>query len=137
MCGDARELSKFVLQPERWILDRQDIVITLSDQIPVWLMPQVEKKLVHPKKVFEVWKASKGRRTRRQIATGDQEPKPEEQAAAAAAENQPRDLVCIHWTPGNARCRWTVIARQLVHHYFDEHRDPIGQTKKMIIIMGN
>ena len=137
MCGDPGELSKFVLQPERWILDRQDIVITMSDQIPVWLMPQVEKKLVQQKKVSEVWKASKGRRTRRQIAIGDQEPKPEEQtaAAAAAAENQPRDLVCIQGTPGNARCRWTVIARQLVHHYFDEHRDPIGQTKKLTIIM--
>ena len=101
-------------------------------------MPQVDKKLVPRKKVNEVWTASKGRRTRRQIAIGDQEPKPEEQtAAAAAAENQPRDLVCIQGTPGNARCRWTVIARQLAHRYFDEHRDPIGQTKKMIIIMGN
>ena len=139
MCGDARELSKFVLQPERWTLDRQDIVITLSDQIPVWLMPQVEKKLVHQKKVNAVWLASKARRKRRQIAIGDQEPKPEEQtAAAAAAENQPRDLVCIQGTPGNARCRWTVIARQLVHHYSDEHRDPIGQAENILItIMGN
>ena len=130
MCGDAQEVGKYVLQPERFILDRRDIVITMSDQIPVWLMPQAEKKLVSQKKVNAAWLASKGRRKRRQIADNDQEPNPEEQIAAAAAENQPRDLVCMQGTPGNARCRWTVIARQLVHHYFDDHRDPVGQTKK-------
>ena len=37
--GNSKEMAEFVAQPERFCLNRLETVISMSDQIPVWLKP--------------------------------------------------------------------------------------------------
>jgi hypothetical protein len=45
-CGTAEHLEEYVLQPERWIMQRRRTTISMSDQVPVWLMHTGSRKLV-------------------------------------------------------------------------------------------
>ena len=47
------------------------------------------------------------------------------------AEEQPGQLICNAGTPGNAKARFTLVARQLVEHYFDEQCPPTGSAVQM------
>ena len=44
-CADSPALANWVGQPERFVLNREHIVISQSDQIPVWLKPDAGKAL--------------------------------------------------------------------------------------------
>ncbi len=73
-CADSPDLKNWVGQPERWIFNRENTVISMSDQIPVWLTPDAGKVLVKAsvgrtqrsaaKKKEEQAKVSKRRRAR-------------------------------------------------------------------------
>ena len=41
--GDPKDLALFVAQPERFALNKAETVISMSDQIPVWLKPDSAK----------------------------------------------------------------------------------------------
>ena len=125
-CSKAEDLKDYVLQPERWVVERRQAVISMSDQIPVWLMPAGDRKLVSQSHIRRCGKARKLRASRAQIASGQVQT--EEQQGHA--EKQPRQLICNAGTPGNAKARFTLVARQLVEHYFDEQCLPQGSANQ-------
>ena len=52
-CADSQDLSRWVAQPEQFVLGRRETVLTFSDQIPVWLCPQAGKVLVRQQLVHQ------------------------------------------------------------------------------------
>ena len=45
-CGSSEDLDAWVAQPGQLVLNRRDTVITMSDQIPVWLKPEAGRVLI-------------------------------------------------------------------------------------------
>ena len=125
-CGKADDVKDHVLQPERWEVERRHAVISMSDQVPVWLMPAGDRKLVSQASVRKCGQARKRRASRAKLASGQVQT--EEQQGHA--EEQPRQLICNAGTPGNAKARFTLVARQLVEHYFDEQCPPTGSAEQ-------
>jgi hypothetical protein len=65
--GNSKELAAFVAQPERFCLNRHETVISMSDQIPVWLKPDSGKRLM-PKSILQAaQQARRGRKSRKQL----------------------------------------------------------------------
>lgn len=122
-CADAPDMAALVHQPERWLFNRQSTVITMSDQVPVWCRPDSGKRLV-PAQAAQI--AGKARARRRQQRMAGQQPGTEE------LEDQARTLVCAAGSPANSRFRLTLVARQLIHHYFDPVREPVGAYNELI-----
>ena len=122
--ADAKQLSKFVAQPERFIMNRQHTVISASDQIPVWLKTDSAKPLMRKNKIDEAAVAQKARK-RRKVLT-EEARKGEEAVQEPEAAEQGRNTAKAAGNPANSRCRYTVVARQLIHHYFDPAREPKG-----------
>ena len=94
-CGKTADLQEYVMQPERWEVERRHAVISMSDQVPSWLMPAGDRKLVSKAHVRKCGQARKLRATRAMIASGAVQT--EEQQCNA--EEQPRQLVCVAGTP--------------------------------------
>ena len=112
-CEAPVELADWVAKPVRWVENRENIVISMSDQIPVWLKPDSGKRLV-PRE--QIQKATQQRKRRLRRKEAQQEMPTEEQAAEA--DQQDRQLVCAGGNPANSRSRYTLIARQLIRNYF-------------------
>ena len=124
--GDLEALGRLVAQPERFALNRQETVISMSDQIPVWLKPDSGKRLM-PRKVLEAAaSARKKRKTRAHMVEAGEEQDPE-------AEEQPRQLVCAAGNPANARSRYTLVARQLVKDFFKPGSEPRGHSGMLFL----
>ena len=121
-CAKATELVDLVAQPVKWTSNRQEAVISMSDQIPVWLKPDSGKRLM-PKAVVQEARLSKKKRVSRAKAQAVQATREE----IVEAEQQPRDLVTTGGNPANSRCRYTLVARQLVKKYFKPGVDPEGE----------
>ena len=119
--GDSKKMASLVAQPERFVLNFRNTVISLSDQIPVWLKPDSGKVLV-PKKLFKAAaKAAKQRKRRdHAVQTADQ---------TEEAADQPRKLVCVAGNPANSRSRYTLVARQLIFKYFNPKLQPEGDQR--------
>jgi len=114
----AKKLRDYVAEPERWMEQRDSIVISMSDQILVWLLPSDRKVLVNKKKLQTAQKKITLRKRRAEAAQSKQE---------AEADFQDETLTK---TPGNAahsKTRITLVARQLVKGYFAEEEEPTGQ----------
>ena len=117
--GDIRKLAGYVAQPERFSLNRRETVISMSDQIPVWLKPDSGETLM-PRKVLQAAvKAQRGRKRRAVMVQQGLE-------QSGEAGEQPRQLVCAAGNPANSRSCYTLVARQLVHHYFKPDCQPHG-----------
>jgi hypothetical protein len=120
-CADSPVLADWVGQPERFVLNREAIVISQSDQIPVWLKPDAGKALMS-QSVQKAHRASKkGRKSRAAIAIEDtfEDAVPEE-------EQQPRTLALAAGNPANSRARFTFVARQLITKYYSKTEEPEG-----------
>ena len=123
--GDAKELSKFVAQPERFIMNRIHTVISCSDQVPVWLKTDSGKPLMPKRLLDQAAQAKKGRRSRKMLSSAVKKGEEAEQDQEAG-EEQVRNSAKVAGNPANSRCRYTVVARQLIENYFDPDRDPKG-----------
>ena len=55
-------------------------------------------------------------------------------AQETIADEQPRDLVCAGGSPANSRCRYTLVARQLIKGYFAPG-DPEGEIDTSILVV--
>jgi hypothetical protein len=62
--GSPQELAAFVAQPEPFVLNKAETVISMSDQIPVWLKPDSGSRLMPRKVIQAANKATKGRKRR-------------------------------------------------------------------------
>jgi hypothetical protein len=124
--GSEDDLADWVAQPAKFIDDRRDTVITMSDQVPVWLKPDSGKRL-RPRAAIAAASKSRAERKRRQEALHD---RTQDEAAA----QQPRTTIIAAGNPANSRSRYTLCARQLIAHYFDERRQPEGRIDTSIII---
>ena len=118
-CADSPQLRDWVGQPERWVFNRENTVISMSDQIPVWLKPDAGKVLVH-KSVGRASRQSAQQRKRRKACAEGEEQNEE------AAEEQPRTLTVAAGNPANSRSRFTFVARQLVLNYYKPGAEPEG-----------
>lgn len=134
-CEGPVELADWVAKPVEWVQNRENTVISMSDQIPVWLKPDSGKRLV-PRKHIQNAAQQKKRRISRQAA---QEVEPTEEQAAEANE-QDRQLVCTGGNPANSRSRYTLVARQLIYNYFKpwsaqdaDWAEPLGTCGKEAI----
>ena len=125
-CADAAELKQFVNQPERFVVNRQACVISMSDQVPVWLKPDSGRRLM-PRRELQHAAAARKLRKRREFAVKDGK-------QTAAAEDQPRTLVCAGGEAANSRSRWTLICRQIIRDYFSD-RDPVGMVDDSILVL--
>ena len=65
--GDQADLADFVAQPAKLAEDRRETVITMSDQVPVWLKPDSGKSLRPRSQVVKANTARKQRK-RREVA---------------------------------------------------------------------
>lgn len=118
-CSQPEELREWVAQPERFYINRKETVISMSDQVPVWLKPETDKRLVLKQTVQASRWAKKKRASRKAVADGAEQ-------NFEAAEAQPRQLVTALGNPSNSRSRFTLVARQLVLNFFDPDREPEG-----------
>ena len=121
--GDPSLLHDFVAQPERFVLDGAKTVISMSDQIPVWLKPDSGKQLM-PRKVLQAAHQAHQSRKRRAdlVKTGEEQ--------SVEADNQPRQLACAAGNPANSRCRYTLfLARQLIYDFFNPDSQPRGHQE--------
>ena len=122
--GNPQELAAFVAQPERFVLNKAETVISMSDQIPVWLKPDSGSTLMPRKVIQAVHKARKGRKSRIDLVKAVQEGREEEQNPEA--EQQDRNLATAAGNPANSRCRYTLVARQLIFDFFKPGFEPRG-----------
>ena len=127
---DCKQLSAFVAQPERWILNRIQIVISMSDQIPVWLKADSKKVLLSKRKLDEAAADRQSRKRRKVLVEEARQGKATEQDASAG--QQGRTTAVASGNPANSRCRYTLVARQLIHHFFDPDRAPTGGSGNYI-----
>ena len=104
--ADAKLMSPYVCNPERWVTNRGSTMLTMSDQVPVWLKPAPDVTLVSKERVRNRRQARQNRTSRRKVAEGKHQKE--------AAEQQPRHVVAAAGNPSNSRCRATLVARQLV-----------------------
>ncbi len=118
-CADSPQLSDWIGQPERWVFNRQNTVISMSDQIPVWLKPDAGKVLVHSSIRRASRAAANKRKSRKASAQGEEQD-------CEAAEDQPRDLTIAAGNPANSRARFTFVARQLILNYYKPDAEPEG-----------
>jgi hypothetical protein len=114
-CAPAQDLVDWVAKPVQRAINRQETVISASDQILVWLKPDSGKRLV-PKAQISAAQQAKKRRVGRKVV---QHQEPTEQEVEEAGR-QPRDLVATGGNPANSRSRHTLVARQLVKNYFKQ-----------------
>jgi hypothetical protein len=122
-CADSPALADWVGQPERFVLNREAIVISQSDQIPVWLKPDAGKPLMS-QSLQKAYRASKkGRKSRAAKALEIEVPDDMEGEAA-----QPRTLALAAGNPANSRARFTFVARQLITKYYSKTQDPEGRN---------
>ncbi len=119
-CSSPAELRDFVAQPERFVVNRQHTVISMSDQVRVWLKADSGKCLM-PLKTFAAVRQAKRRRTSRAVAAASGE-------QTEGAAEQPRTLVCAAGNRANSRARYTLVARQLIYNYYKPDRDPYGDS---------
>ena len=112
-CADPVELADWVAKPVQWVQNRENTVISMSDQIPVWLKPDSGKRLI-PRS--HIQKAAQQKKRRLARKTAQEEFPTEEQVDEA--EQQDRQLVCTGGNPANSRSRYTLVARQLIFDYF-------------------
>ena len=117
-CAPAEELKDYVFNPHRLASMRERTVILASDQVPVWLKADSTKKAVPVNTTTAARLAKRARTSRKKVAGGSPQ-KPE-------AELQPRTQVVAAGSSANSRSRFTLVARQLIEHYFDNSRDPEG-----------
>ena len=104
--------------------NRHSVVITMSDQIPVWLKPQADKVLQPIAVQQQAASAKKRRATRLQLADGVQQ--------SDTKEIQQAPLVRAVGNPASSRWRVSFVARQCVHHWFSDLK-PEGHPNKILV----
>jgi len=119
--GETDDLKDWVANPERWRLNRESTVVLMSDQVPVWLMPDAGKVCVS-RNVLQAAQRARKDRTRRSAAVG-------QDAQTAAAAEQAETLVKAPGNPANSRSRYTLVARQAIHDVFSKTREPTGSPR--------
>ena len=117
-CGSEEDLKDWVANPERLIALRQNTVISMSDQIPVWIKADGERCLVSRVVSRERRLAKRQRTSRKAIAAGEEQ--------TEQAQEQPQTTVRAAGNPANSRYRVTLVARQIVLNYFRPEADPVG-----------
>ena len=117
-CGSEEDLKDYVADAARLCVKRRDTVVSLSDQIPVWIKCDGEKCLVRKSVTTAQRLAKRQRKSRKQVAAGE---KQTEQAV-----EQPQTTKRTPGNTANSRYRVTLIARQLIHNYFRPDADPQG-----------
>ena len=117
-CGSEEELKDYVADAARLCVKRKDTVVSLSDQIPVWIKCDGEKCLVRKSVTTEGRLAKRRRKSRVQVAGGEKQTEKEVE--------QPQTTKRTPGNTANSRYRVTLIARQLIHNYFRPAADPQG-----------
>ena len=84
-------------------------------------------KRLMPRKQLQEALAARRTRKRRAAAVA-------EKTQQADAATQPRRLVCSSGNSANSRCRYTLVCRQLIKHYFGEGI-PVGEVDRSILIV--
>ena len=94
--GEMAVLGQLVGNPERWRANRAQTVVTMSDQIPVWMLPDAGSVLMS-RATLEKAVADRGvRRRRRELAGGN--------GQAEAADQKESTLAKAPGNPANSRC---------------------------------
>ncbi len=121
-CADSPALADWVGQPERFVLNREAVVISQSDQIPVWLKPDAGKPLMSQsvQKSHRAAKRMRKSRAAKAMQAAIQDEVEEESA-------QPRTLALAACNPANSRARFTFVARQLITKYYKKTEEPEGE----------
>ena len=117
-CGSEEDLKDYVADAARLCVKSQDTVVSLSDQIPVWIKCDGEKCLVRKSVTTEGRLAKRRRKSRVQVAGGEKQTEKEVE--------QPQTTKRTPGNTANSRYRVTLIARQLIHNYFRPAADPQG-----------
>ena len=117
-CGSEEDLKDYVADAERLCVKRRDTVVSLSDQIPVWIKCDGEKCLVRKSVTTAQRLAKRQRKSRKEVAAGEQQ--------TENAVEQPQTTKRTPGNTANSRYRVTLIARQLIHNYFRPDADPQG-----------
>ncbi len=94
-------------------------MISMSDQILVWLKPCAGKVLVNKTVRRGASTAASKRKSGRASAEGEEQDR-------QAAGDQPRDLTIAAGNPANSRARFTFVARQLILRYYKPDAEPEG-----------
>ena len=117
-CGSEEDLKNYVADAARLCVKSQDTVVSLSDQIPVWIKCVGEKCLVRKSVTTEGRLAKRRRKSRKQVAAGEKQT--EEEVL------QPQTTKRTPGNTANSRYRVTLIARQLIVNYLRPAADPQG-----------
>ena len=118
--------SLLVTEPFTWAANRANTVITMSDQIPVWLKPTPGKTLTSVLRLQVAAEQRKIRRQNKALSKGK---------AKAKAKTGPR-IASVRRAPGLA-ARWRVsfVARQAVRRYFQPGQAPEGVVQPSILVV--
>ena len=116
-CAPYSYMKDYVSQPERFRLNSEETVISMSDQVPVWLKPDSGKRLM-PRKMLQAAQKQRSQRKRRALAQAE--------GQSAEADEQIRSLVCAAVNPASSMSRYTLVARQLIHDYYKVGAVPRG-----------
>jgi hypothetical protein len=117
-CGSEEDLKDYVADAARLCVKSQDTVVSLSDQIPVWIKCDGDRCLVRKSVTTEGRLAKRRRKSRVQVAAGEKQTEKEVE--------QPQTTKRTPGNTANSRYRVTLIARQLIHNYFRPAADPQG-----------
>ena len=117
-CGSEEDLKNYVADAARLCVKSQDTVVSLSDQIPVWIKCDGDRCLVRKSVTTEGRLAKRRRKSRVQVAAGEKQTEKEVE--------QPQTTKRTPGNTANSRYRVTLIARQLIHNYFRPAADPQG-----------
>ena len=143
--ADLKELSKWVANPEEFILHRKDTWLIFSDQIPFWVKIGKQKTVLAE---FELQKPdSKGVRKRKLAAAGgggkqaeqtsqrleDDEEEVEPDAKRAKLDHG--GMTQSRGRSGGEKFRITFEARQAVESYFDIEVDPVDHVLPSCLIL--
>ena len=118
--GAQGDLVDWVANPARFISKRKYTVISMSDQIPCWIKGDGGKRLVKASVRTEARLRKRQRTSREAVSKGEKQKE--------EANEQPMTTVRTAGNPANSRYRVTLVARQLIHGYFDTG-EPQGLRK--------
>ena len=137
--GSFAELADFFGNPQQFRLNFKETVLLWTDQIPVWLKVEAGLQLVSERTLKELRAGKKKRQARRKQAAkklarsvAGQQPAPEQSEAEGDLAEEPvgsEGQSYLAKGPGDANAsRWrvTLLARQVVEHWFDPGQEPVG-----------
>ena len=124
------DIHKEVADPKGWMENVKDISIVMEDEVPVWVHLGTDKRLVTAE---EGAKMKAARLRRRNMKKSKHVAVAEDHHSVHGGLTQMRGAA----TSGQEKFRVTFLMRQVVHHYFDNARDPVGnQLPRILIVPG-